>query len=150
MNKKGFTLVELLGVITILAIVVTISFSSYMAIKNNSLENILKTKIEQIEHSAIIYGQENPNEINNTNCDEIVTTNKEGEETRFKPEYCKDITVEVLIEGSFIESKYLDDGSGEYDLINDVTGKSMKQDIVTIYRKNNQIYSIMKDIKSNN
>ena len=35
------------------------------------------------------------------------------------------------------------------DLINDVTGKSMREDTVIIYRRNNRIYSIIDEVKSN-
>lgn len=38
MNKKGFTLTELLAVIIILGVLIGIGVTSYINIKNNSLE----------------------------------------------------------------------------------------------------------------
>lgn len=146
MNKKGFTLVEVLGVIAVLAVIMTISVMSISGIRDKSLKKILETKIEQIEQAGILYGQENPDSLSNTSCGEITTINKEGEESKFTPEFCMDITVGDLIDGNYIEKKYLED---DYDMINDVTNKSMKEDTVTVYRKNNRIYATMKEIKSN-
>lgn len=58
-SKKGFTLVELLGVIIILAILMVL----LMPIVNNSSSSVRKktyeTKMDLIEDAAVIYGQDN-------------------------------------------------------------------------------------------
>ncbi len=150
MKKKGFTLVELLAVIVILTIVITIGFTSVIRVRENSLREIVDTKIEQIEQAAILYGQENSEELTNTDCPEITTTvNRNGQDvtTTFTPEFCVIKTAGDLINSGFFDSGYLtEDG---LDLINDVTDKSMREDTVIIYRRNNRIYSIIDDIKSN-
>lgn len=134
MNKKGFTLVELLAVIALIAIISTIAFSSAIAIRNNSNKKLLKTKVEQIESAAILYGQENPN---------ILTTECIVDEVSYK--FCKEITVKDLIDGNFFEPGVFKDE--EKVLINDVTSESMNSEVVIIYRKNNRIYAIIKDEK---
>ena len=48
-SRKGFTLVELIGVIVILAIIIAIAVPSYMKIKKNVDENNYKNKINLIE-----------------------------------------------------------------------------------------------------
>ena len=48
-SRKGFTLVELIGVIVILAIIIAITVPSYMKIKKNVDENNYKNKINLIE-----------------------------------------------------------------------------------------------------
>lgn len=48
-SRKGFTLVELIGVIVILAIIIAIAVPSYMKIKKNIDENNYKNKINLIE-----------------------------------------------------------------------------------------------------
>ena len=60
-NKKGFTLVELLAVISVLAIVMVIVIP---AVSNNSKtakEGILRTKIDLIVDQSIIWGQDHIN-----------------------------------------------------------------------------------------
>lgn len=142
-NKKGFTLVELLGVIAVLGVIMSIAFFSVSSVREKSLENILKTKLQQIEQAAVLYGQDNPSELNES-CDvDGVHYNN----------YCKVITVRELIAadgGSYFESGSLvEDENGKYvNLINDVTNVSMLDDTVQIYRKNNRVYSVLLDIKS--
>ncbi|MFR5856739.1 MAG: type II secretion system protein [Bacilli bacterium] len=152
MNKKGFTLVELLAVIAILAIVITIGLISVTRIRENALKKIVATKIEQIEQAAILYGQENPEELtsDNDNCKGVITTeNKAGDKTEYNITICTIKTAGELINAGFFDSKYLNKENGKVDLINDYTGKSMLNDTVIIYRRNNRIYSIIDDVKSN-
>lgn len=142
MGKKGFTLVELLAVIVVLSLVMAMAFVSINAVRQSSLEQIVETKIGQIEQAAVLYAQDNP-EILTESCD------VDGVHYDY---YCKVLTVRDIIEaGSYFESGDLvTDESGTYvDLINDVTGKSMLDDTVQVYRKNNRIYSVMLEVKSN-
>lgn len=64
MNKKGFTLVELLAVIIILSIIVIIAIPSIMGISKSIKENMYNKKIAIIEEAAILYGQDNRRDIN--------------------------------------------------------------------------------------
>ncbi len=146
MKKNGFTLVELLAVIIILTLVITIAFVSVTRIREESLKKVVETKIEQIEQAAILYGQENPNIIK-TSCTDHEKTVVEA--TNYTPSFCVTVTAGVLIDNNFFESSYLDEVNGKTDLINDVTGKSMREDTVIIYRRNNRIYSIIDEVKSN-
>lgn len=130
-NKKGFTLVELLGVIIILGLVITISFTSINAVKKNSLENLVETKKNAIVQAAILYGQDNPNVL----VENSVTNDCQGNQ------YCAKLTVEFLIENNYIDSEYINNDNGKYDMINDVTGESMINQEVLVYRQNNRIYA---------
>ena len=142
-NKKGFSLVEILAVIVILAIIIGIAFVSGNAIRQSSLERTVNTKIEQIEQAAILYGQDNP---------QILTDTCQVDGVDY--DYCKVVTVRELIESDgnyFTSETTITDESGKHiDLINDVTGKSMLDDTVQIYRRNNRVYSIMLEVSSNN
>ena len=60
MKKNGFTLIEILAVIVILSIVASLVTINVMKIRNNSFEDLLETKIQNLESAAIVYGQENP------------------------------------------------------------------------------------------
>ena len=146
MKKNGFTLVELLAVIIILTLVITIAFVSVTRVREESLKRVVETKVEQIEQAAILYGQENPNVIK-TSCTDHEKTVVEA--TNYTPSFCVTVTAGVLIDNNFFESSYLDEVNGKTDLINDVTDKSMRNDTVIIYRRNNRIYSIIDEVKSN-
>ena len=124
MKNKGFTLVELLAVIVILSLVITIGTFSVMKIRNNSLKKIVDTKVNDLEASAIVYGQEEP-DILDSKC------NIDGVEYSF----CKRISVVTLIKNGYYETRELN---------------SMLCDELYIYRKNNRVYAKMIDIKSNN
>lgn len=138
MNKKGFTLVELLAVIVILSLVITITSFSVMKIRNNSLRDLVDTKVGDLEASAILYGQEN-NDILDSKC------NIDGVDYNF----CRIVSVYDLISNGYYETREVNE-SNKKDLINNVTRKSMLCDELYIYRKNNRVYAKMIDIKSNN
>ena len=57
-----------------------------------------------------------------------------------KKEYPEGLTVKELIDGKYFNSTETNE-SGQVDLINNVTNKSMKYDKIQIYRKNNSIYA---------
>ena len=59
MNKKGFTLVELLGVIVILAVIITIAVVSYTGIQDNIKDEQYKNVINYILTNANDYAQKN-------------------------------------------------------------------------------------------
>ena len=147
MKKNGFTLVELLAVIIILTLVITIAFVSVTRVREESLKRVVETKVEQIEQAAILYGQDNPNELttDDTDCSgkEITTTNNEGRDTNYTINFCVVKNAGDLIDGGYFDSGYLDEVEGKQDLINDVTGESMRGEEVIIYRRNNRIYSIL-------
>ena len=67
MNKKGFTLMELLCVIAILAIVTTIASASIINIARKSKTNLYCAKLELIESSAKSYAVSHEKELNNSN-----------------------------------------------------------------------------------
>lgn len=66
MNKKGFTLVEMLAVITILALVSTIAASSAVSITRQSKENLYCTKLSLIKSMAREYAINYEKELNNS------------------------------------------------------------------------------------
>lgn len=136
-KKNGFTLIELLAVIVILSIIISMSTFGVMRIRNNSLKKLLDTKINELEASAILYGQENQSSLGGA-C--IV----DGVESKF----CKVITVKELIDSDYYKSNEVN-SSNKKDLINNVTNKSMLCDEIQIYKKNNRVYAKALNIKSN-
>ncbi len=71
MNRKGFTLTELLAVIVIIAILAIGAMSGFSAMTNNSKEKSLQTKISSIETAAEKYARDN-----NINKKTTISVNK--------------------------------------------------------------------------
>ena len=59
MNKKGFTLVEVIGVVVILGIIIGIAVPSYIAVSNNIKEKNYNQKIDNIKSKALEYATDN-------------------------------------------------------------------------------------------
>lgn len=129
MKKNGFTLIEILAVIVILGIIASIVALNVVKVKNDSMKELLVTKKQNLEAAAIVYGQENQDELE-SNC----------ELDNEKYTFCKLVTVRELIENKFFESTETND-EGKVDLFNNVTNESMMNDKLMIYRKNNSIYA---------
>lgn len=129
MKKNGFTLIELLAVIVILGILSSLVTINVIKIKNNSFEELLNTKIENVESAAIVYGQENQDLL--TESCTVANYNSNA---------CTIVTVKTLIDNKYFKTSETNN-SGEVDLINNVTNESMLNDVVQIYRKNNNIYA---------
>jgi len=66
MNKKGFTLVELLVVVVIIAILSIIIVPSVIKVNKNINKRLLSEKLENIESSAILYANNNEEIFNGT------------------------------------------------------------------------------------
>ncbi len=64
MNKKGFTLVELLAVIAILAILATIATPLIMNVSNKTKDEMFKAKAKTIRAAAVMCAEE----IGEDNC----------------------------------------------------------------------------------
>lgn len=58
MNKKGFTIVELLATIVIAAIIITIAISGFNGISGKLKQNSYENKVSLIENAAANYGDE--------------------------------------------------------------------------------------------
>jgi prepilin-type N-terminal cleavage/methylation domain-containing protein len=140
MNKKGFTLVELLAVLVIIGIITGIATGSFSKIIDGIHEKMLETKIKSIKEGAIIWGQENRNtligcnEVTNLNCDNVLNTS-----------CVKDIN--YLLSNNYLSSKEEcknSNGTTSYICMkNNVTGESLNDEKVYIYFKDNQIFATM-------
>ena len=121
-KKNGFSLVEILAVIVILSIVATMATFSVMKTRENSMKKLLNTKIDELEASAILYGQENQGSLEGT-C------TVDNEEYKF----CKLVTVKELIDNDYYTT----------------SEENMLCDEIQIYKKNNRVYDKAINIKSN-
>ena len=57
MNKKGFTLIEILAVIVLLGLIGTIAVTSINGVNDNIKKEMLNSKANMIEEAALLYGQ---------------------------------------------------------------------------------------------
>lgn len=73
-NRKGFTLVELLGVIVILAVIMTIAVPSTIGISNKLKTDMYCKKIDLIENAAKLYGEDIRDSLNTTGTTVTVKT----------------------------------------------------------------------------
>lgn len=64
MNKKGFTLTELLAVIALIALITIIAVPSVISINKRINKRVYNTKVEQIVSAAELYGTNNPDIFN--------------------------------------------------------------------------------------
>ena len=94
MNTKGFTLVELLAVIIILALLVLITGTSVTKLVKDSKQDLSDTQIELIKSAAEMWGADNLGKLPNS-----------GE--------CKFITLKVLKEYGLLDSSIVDANTNE-------------------------------------
>lgn len=124
-NKKGFTLVELLAVVVILAIIIAIAVPSTMSISTRLKKNMFCSKIDLIETAAMLYGEDRRDSFNKTI--KVDGTNYKG----------VNVTIEHLV-----DTKYLKKDHESKPYIEDPRDKNNSLDAmkVSIYIKNNRVY----------
>lgn len=111
-KKKGFTLVEMIGVIVILALILLLVTPAIMKAATATRQKTYETKIVNIETAAVEYGQDNYRDIIN-NADSVDGV------YRTRTVFVKDLVPTYLTKDSDNEdglvrdprdnSKYLDD-----------------------------------------
>jgi len=125
-NKKGFTLIEILVVIVLVALLLGIGIPGVMKISQNMKKRSLNTKLDLVEQAAILYGQDNKTLLqNDENC-----------KTPDGNVPCKKVSINDLIENDYLSS---DNSIGEYK--NPEDDSSMLDKCVYIYKKNNRVYA---------
>ncbi len=132
MNKKGFTLVEILATLVVLAIVATIAFVSINGISNRTKEKLYEQKIENLENAAILYGDDNKNEIKNTSL-------RYGDSGSSYP--CAIIDAKDLVP-NYLDKDNENECGGESGCIeNPQDNTYLDERKIVIYIKNNKVYA---------
>ena len=105
MKKNGFTLVELLAVISILAVIVLLSTYGINVARSTLNEKMWDKKVELIENAAEKWASDNKTLFPADNT-------------------CKTVTIEVLINKRYLTASDKD-SSGENVIINNKTGEKV-------------------------
>lgn len=111
MNKKAFTLIELLGSIAILAMIALVAFPSVLNLINNSQNKIDKSMEDYVISSAREYVNDHVN----------VYPKKNGKHSG--QDYINNVSICTLIKDGYIDSK----------LINKEKNSEMLKDKIDVY-----------------
>lgn len=134
MKNKGFTLVELLAVIVIIALISVVGGVGITAVKKNINHNMWESTILLIENSAARYGEDFKYRLKDM-C-EIDGV------TRYS---CLSLSVQYLIDKGYIKTKEVNEAN-EKVLINNTLefgdeGYYVNDTYVTVYLENDIVYA---------
>lgn len=149
MNKKGFTLVELLSVIVLLGLIMGIASYGVIRAGNKAKERTLLTKIKNIEKAAVLYGQdhkENFELVDKNDTTKSLCFKKSEDETNsliLNCRYYKDvITVSTLL-GPDANGPYINADDESNNILNPTDDKkNMNNCKIQIYEKYGKIYAV--------
>lgn len=158
MNKRGFTLVEVIVVISLLGLVVIISSTNILSGSTRAKEKMLETKIKNIEKAAVLYGQDFRHKINviisesDTSYELCFKTLEDGTTTHIPNcyYYSNNSSTPTTITIGFLADPVDDEGNNlepyiNYDegniIKNPVDDSDMKNHKIQIYQKYGKIYA---------
>lgn len=132
MNKKGFTFIEILAVIVLIALITVIAVPSIKLADKKIQTKNLQTKKDLIKIAAETYGDDNKEVL----LYQSTSTYTDPSNNISYPS----ITVTV---GDLLNNGYLskDKDSKTDDIKNPVTKASLLSSTVTIYYKNNRVHA---------
>lgn len=126
MNKKGFTLTELLATIIIISLLVLLASNAISVVVRNSKNELYDTQMELIISTAKVWGTNNIDMIPNSNqCAYLTLGDLKGfgllEESIINPKTNEEFSDEMKIKVSSIATEY---GvlNTTYEIVEDVTG----------------------------
>lgn len=123
MKKNGFTLVELLAVIAILALLLTIAVPGVQKMSQKIQNNMFCTKVENIIKAAQLYGDDHYDEIKAQNGSKM------------------EITVATLVKTNYLKKDNNDETDENMYVVDSRYDTSMMSDKVTLMIKNNRVYA---------
>ena len=142
MNKRGFTLIELVAVIVILGVLVVLVSPAIIGMRNNVIRNTLENKLSMISEAAIDYASDNIMDIpkgietaNSKKCYDDTGLSDDERKAFYKSgtneeclQYCYLVLVKALIDRGYL----VGDTEGRTSIENPLTGKSLNSELVCV------------------
>lgn len=161
MNNKGFTLVEIISVIALLALVMIITVPAITTTSLNIKKKTLNTKVENIEKAAIMYGQKHRENFTRTGVSTCLSEHCPKKNDGVTPiENCEcylekdqyntpvEINVAKLISENLIKEDKTE--SGTKVITNPVDESKILNDCkIQIYQKYGKIYAVYESKDTN-
>lgn len=141
MNKKGFTLTELLAVIVILAVVGLIGTVSITGVKKKMNENMFRNKLAEVISAGSKWGEDNKEELNPSTVKTVgslIVSNYLNTEEKVLPEKYDYSAAACTGEGGKMETST---GLCTMVITNNVDYKIINSLKLKIYRENNRVYT---------
>lgn len=143
MNRKGFSLVELLAVIVIVAILSVAAVPAVITISRNNKYNMFCKKVQTIERSAQAYGSDAFNYINEDNkidgnhdCVIKISGSANGKN------HCQVTSVRVLAEKGYVNfEKAGQKNNSETQVLDPRNSQSMLNEPVMIFIVNKRVHA---------
>lgn len=138
MNKKGFTLIEILAVIILIGLLFGIGIPGVMRISERMKEKSYNTKVGLIEQAGELWGQDNKTRLQTDKCDldgVLSTGSPSGREYN-----CHLIKILDLIEADYLQEDEKDN-LGNYIYTNPKDNSNISSTCVWVYKKNNRVYA---------
>jgi len=126
MNKRGFTLVEILVAVVLIGLLLGIGIPGTIKISERMKQKSFNTKVSLIEQAATYFGESNKNLLKEGTC-----------EIDGKEYLCKKISIETLIEEEYLDSE----NTNELKYEDPTTKENIVNKCVYIYSKNNRVYA---------
>lgn len=128
MKKNGFTLVELLAVIVILALLITIAVPNIIGISNKIKKNMFCEKVSSIESAAKLYAQDMYSDDAVSGSNEVILAS--------------DVTIKDLIDDGYLKK---DDDKCDFNTVYCIKdprdNSQMDYNYIQIYTKNKRVYA---------
>ena len=124
-NKNGFTLIEIIAVVVILAVIITLSVPAVMQISKRTKQKMYESKIDIILNAAKLYGDDHR--------DEIINDCSLGSG-------CLNITAQDLLSEGYLTKDNVDE-SGNPIIVDPRYDKNINDFAIVIYLKNNRVYA---------
>lgn len=133
LNKKGFTLVELLAVIVLISIIASIGAVALSKTKKQMDKKIFDTKLDLLLQAAIDYGEDNSLDMSlDSNIICKYTSDSSGYANIGVTGKYKSVTAGVLQTQKYYDSE---------ESLTNIDGNSIAGLNIIIYKKNNRLYS---------
>ena len=136
MKKRGFTLVELLAVIVILAVILALTFPSVTAILNKSKKTLSDVQVTKILNASYDYTLKNSNLLPGLNETKYITLAHLKKEKLIDANFINPLTKELYAENLIISIKYTKNSNSKNH-----TNKSIV--------RGNYLYTIEEDFMNN-